>query len=300
MAQKNKTTSSLEYLLVQLFSFIVVNLPYSMALSLGSALGTVAFKLWGKRNRLTQDNLALVYPEKKPAELRKMAQAVFQNIGKTLVEFIYTNNWDRAKLLAKIDVHGRENVKAALDKGKGVILLAAHFGNWEMMGMVMSALGYKVNVVARPLDNPRLDQLVNRIRGRFGEQIIANIDGIKDVIKCLRRNEIVGILMDQNLYENAVFVDFFDKLAATTPIIPLLAQKNNAAVIPIHMVRLNNGSHRIIIEKELEMWENSSRQEYINDNTRLCNQVIEKWIKQTPEQWFWVHNRWKTRPGKDS
>jgi Kdo2-lipid IVA lauroyltransferase/acyltransferase len=299
VAQKNKTTSSVEYLLVQVFSFIVVNLPYTMALSLGSALGTVVYKLWGNRNRLTQDNLALVFSDKKPAELRRMGKAVFQNIGKTLVEFIYTNNWDRSKLLARVEVQGRENLTAALGKGKGVILLAAHFGNWELLGLALSALGYKVNVVARPLDNPRLDQLVNRIRSRFGEQIIANIDGIKDVIKCLRRNEIVGILMDQNLYENAVFVEFFGKLAATTPIIPLLAQKNSAAVIPIHMVRLNNGNHRIIIEKELEMWELSSRQEYINDNTRLCNQVIERWIKQTPEQWFWVHNRWKTRPDKN-
>ncbi len=296
MAQKTKTVSYLEYLLVAIFICLVRFLPYRWSLRLGSGLGDLIFRLGGKRRQITSHNLAKVFPDKSPTEIKNIALKVYRNIGKTLIEFIAAGTWSKDQLLAQVSFEGKENLDAALSKGKGVVFLGAHFGNWELLGIALSALGYKVNVIARPLDNPLLDKVVNDIRSKFGTWIIANSNSIKEVIKVLRKNESIGILMDQNLYENATFVDFFGELAATTPIIPLLANKTGVAIIPIRMLRLSNHMFKVIIDPELVLKDNPDRQEYVRINTRLCNEVIEQWIKQDPEQWFWVHNRWKTRP----
>lgn len=299
MAKKTKTVSYLEYFLIGIFICLVRFLPYRWSLRLGSGLGDLIFRLGGKRRQITSHNLAKVFPNKDPEEIRDMALKVYRNIGKTLIEFIAVGIWSKDQLLAQVSFAGKENLDAALSKGKGVVFLGAHFGNWELLGIALSAMGYKVNVIARPLDNPLLDKVVNDIRSKFGTRIIANSNSIKEVIKVLRKNESIGILMDQNLYENATFVDFFGELAATTPIIPLLANKTGVAIIPIRMLRLSNHTFKVIIDPELVLKDNPDRQEYVRINTRLCNEVIEQWIKQDPEQWFWVHNRWKTRPEKD-
>lgn len=243
-------------------------------------------------------NLTKAFPDKDPAEIRYIALKVYRNIGKTLIEFIAAGTWSKEWLLEQVSFAGREYLDAALAKGKGVVFLGAHFGNWELLGIALTAVGYKVNVIARPLDNPLLDKVVNDIRSKFGTWIIANSNSIKEVIRVLRKNETVGILMDQNLYENATFIDFFGELAATTPIIPLLAQKTGVAIVPIRMLRLGNNMFKVIIEPELVLKNIPDRQEYVQINTRLCNEVIEQWIKLDPEQWFWVHNRWKTRPAE--
>lgn len=296
MAQKTKAISIVEYALTSIFTWLIRIMPYRLALWKGSFLGLLVYYLWPGRRKLARQNLTEVFKDKQSAEVTALTKEVFRNIGRTLVEFVYSQNWDKEQLLKHIEIEGREYLDQALAKGKGVILLGAHFGNWEMLGQAVSASGYKVNVIARPLDNPLLDKIVNGIRSKFGTSIIANSDSIKDVIRILRKNELIGILIDQNLYENATFVEYFGKLAATTPIIPLLGQKTEAPVIPIHIIRLPQGKHRLVIEKELIMREAAARQEFIRINTTLCNQVIEKWVRQNPDQWFWVHNRWKTQP----
>lgn len=296
MAQKTKTISYLEYIVVSIFMGLVRLMPYRWSLWLGSGLGALVFKSWRKRRQITLHNLARVFPDKSSAEIRNIAIQVYRNIGKTLIEFIVAGAWSKDRLLAQVSFEGREHLDAALTKGKGVVFLGAHFGNWELLGIALTAMGYKVNVIARPLDNPLLDKVVNSIRSKFGTWIIANSNSIKDVIRVLRKNESIGILMDQNLYENATFVDFFGELAATTPIIPLLAQKTGVPVIPVRMLRLNNNRFKLVIDPEIEFNAIPDRQEYVRVNTRLCNEVIERWIKLDPDQWFWVHNRWKTRP----
>ena len=275
-------------------------MPYRWALKLGSGLGTLVFKVWRKRRQITIQNLTKAFPDKNQAKIWNIAINVYRNIGKTLIEFIRAGVWSKEQLFKQVSFEGREYLDGALAKGKGVVLLSAHFGNWELLGIALSAAGYKVNVLARPLDNPLLDKVVNGIRRKFGTWIIANSNSIKDVIRVLHKNETIGILMDQNLYENATFVDFFGDLAATTPIIPLLAQKTGAAVIPIRILRLKNNQLQVIVEPEVIFQANPDREEFVRNNTRYCNEVLEQWIRQDPEQWFWVHNRWKTRPKKDS
>ncbi len=300
MAQKTQTISYLEYFLIRLFISLIRLLPYRWALKLGSGLGTLVFKVWGQRRQITIKNLTKTFPDKNHAEIRNIAISVYRNIGQTLIEFIRAGVWSKEQLFKQVLFEGREYLDGALAKGKGVLLLTAHFGNWELLGIALSAAGYKLNVLARPLDNPLLDKVVNNIRRKFGTWIIANSNSIKDVIRVLHKNETIGILMDQNLYENATFVDFFGDLAATTPIIPLLARKTGAAVIPIRIVRLKNNQLQVIVEPEVIFQANPDCEEFVRNNTRHCNEVLEQWIRQDPEQWFWVHNRWKTRPKKDS
>jgi KDO2-lipid IV(A) lauroyltransferase len=297
MVRKTRMMSSMEYGLATLFVALVRRLPYRLSQRLGAGLGSIAHRLLGNRRSLTRKNLAFVFPDRNPAQIRKLSRKAFQNIGRTLVEFVCSAGWTKEKLMAQIEIEGREHLDNALGKGSGILFLSAHFGNWELMGMAVSSLGYKLRVIARPMDNPKLDLLVNRMRANFGEGIIASVNGVKDVIRSLRRNETIGVLMDHNLRENPVFADFFHKPAATTPILPLLAKKIGAPIVPIHMVRLGDGRHRIIREKELVLQDAGDHRQYLEINTRLCNRTIESWILKDPEQWFWVHDRWKTRPG---
>jgi Kdo2-lipid IVA lauroyltransferase/acyltransferase len=279
-----------------MFVALVRRLPYKIALKLGKGMGTLAHRLLSRRRALTQRNLAFVFPDIESVEIGRLSKVVFQNIGKTLIESVYTAKWTKEQLLAQVEVQGREHFEKALARGRGILLLSAHYGNWEMMPMAINSLGYKLKVIARRMDNPRLDRLVNGIRARFGTEVVAGANSMKEMVRCLRRNEALGILMDLNQYENGVFADLFHKPAATTPIVPLLAKRTGAAILPIHVFRLNDGRHRIIIENELMLADIGDHRQFLEVNTRLCNQAVEKWILDNPAEWFWVHDRWKTRP----
>ena len=300
LAQKSRITILLEYGLARLFAALVLCLPYKVARNFGSGIGTLAHRFLSRRRALTQRNLAFVFPEIEPVEIRQLSKAAFQNIGKTLTESIYSAKWTKEQLLAHAEVQGWEHLESALARGRGVLLISAHLGNWEVMSMTLSARGCKLTVVARRMDNPRLDPMVNRMRSHFGTVVIAGENSLKEMIRCLRRNEALGILMDLNQYQNGVFADFFHKPAATTPIAPLLARKTGAVILPVHISRLNDGRHRVTIKEELEPADIEDTRQFLAVNTRLCNKAIETVILENRSQWFWIHDRWKTRPPNES
>ncbi|MFH1258635.1 MAG: lysophospholipid acyltransferase family protein [Elusimicrobiota bacterium] len=290
MARKNIATVYLEFSLAKLFSFLIKLLPWSLTLRLGQLLGWLVGKFFIKRNKIARQNLSLVFPEKAEREKSAIIGKVWQNLGQMLVESLKIPQFKKKHFARWTTLIGRENVDRALAGGKGVIFLVAHFGNWEMGGAVVSHSGYPLAVIARPLDNELLNGEVNRIRSCHGATILSSRNAVKESLRWLRNNGVLAILIDQNFYQGGIFVDFFGRPAATTNIVPLLAAKTGAKILPI-FCRRENGKTVIAIEKEVEI----NNLDSVAATAKLTG-IIETWIRRYPKEWFWIHDRWKRKP----
>jgi KDO2-lipid IV(A) lauroyltransferase len=184
-----------------------------------------------------------------------------------------------------------------MNKGKGLLVLASHFGNWEIMALAFSLKYRPINLVVRPLDNLFLDTLIESVRARGGNQIIAKKGSLRKILHLLEQGEPVAMLIDQNVsrYEG-VFVPFFKEIACTNKALSTLALRTDAPVIPAYNVRQQDGSYRVVIGPEVVLVRSGNTTRDIEENTARFNRVIESYVRRYPEQWFWVHRRWKTRP----
>lgn len=283
-------------LLLKALVFVLGHLPRSLILPLAEALGALAFRFGKKRAGVARENIRNAYPEKGPVEVDRIAEKVFENIAVVIFDFFRIPWLDDKSLKRLVEFDGVAHFERAMKKGKGVILLTAHFGNWEMMAVAVGRFLHPVDIVARELDSPVIDKLVNWVRTRGGNGIISKERAMRKLLKSLSGNGVVGILLDQNVQlSDSVFVDFFGTLAATNKGPARLASATGAAVVPIFNVR-EGGRYRIMVGAELEMAETGDTEKDTEVNTQRCTKAIEEFVRAYPDQWFWVHRRWKTRP----
>jgi KDO2-lipid IV(A) lauroyltransferase len=175
--------------------------------------------------------------------------------------------------------------------------MASHFGNWELMALAFSLFYHPINIVIRPLDSPFLDSLIDSIRTRGGNKMIAKKGSVNKVLRLLAAGEVVGLLIDQNpAWYEGVFVPFFNEVACTNKALSSLALRTSAPVVPAYNVRELDGSYRIVVEPEVVLDRSGDIRVDIEENTATFNRIIESYVRCHPEQWFWVHQRWKTRP----
>jgi KDO2-lipid IV(A) lauroyltransferase len=192
-----------------------------------------------------------------------------------------------------------ENLLRAFEKGKGVFLLTGHFGNWELMSAALAVRFGDIRgaVVARPIDFEPLDALVNALRSRFGTEIIMKQRGMRRVLGAVKENKGVGILLDQNVdWYDGVFVKFLGRWACTNKGLALLALRTGAPVIPIFPVRQKDGRYRIFIEPEVELVKTGDKTKDVEENTARFTHFIDRQVRAHPDQYFWFHRRWKTKP----
>jgi Kdo2-lipid IVA lauroyltransferase/acyltransferase len=198
------------------------------------------------------------------------------------------------KLVEKI--HGRENMEAALAHKKGVLCLAAHFGNWEILPIFTHHQGWKTAVVAQTLYDSRLDALLNDYRQSHGVMVIKRQQVTKEIIRCLRSNMLLGILNDQDTRVDSRWAPFFGKMAKTPVGIIRLARKFLVPIVPVFIARQANGKNHLYIEPEISIDYSEDEERDLVLGAALCNQAIEKFIRRFPEQWVWFHERWKSIP----
>jgi KDO2-lipid IV(A) lauroyltransferase len=275
--------------------------PKGSGSRLGRFAAPLAFRLAGRRRRILLGNLTHAFPEKSGAEIQQIARQSVENLGAAFFEFLEVSRWDVADLRARVAYDGVENLEAARALGRGVILLSAHFGSWELGALAAGLLGQPIASVVRPLDNPLLEAELARRRTRFGNQVIAKRDALREMLRAMRQNETVAILLDQNvLPEEATFVPFFGRLAATTPSVALLQRKTHAAVVPVFTWPVGHGRYRLVFETPILAEEFASavggRGEQVRRATARYTEVTEKAIRRQPAAWLWLHNRWKTQP----
>ena len=260
-------------------------------------LGGVLFNVAKKHRRIVLDNLTYAFGhEKQPEEIEKIARQVFINLVHVVLEIAWSLQLDERHLSKHFKIDGYHHIKKAYEKGKGVLVLTAHFGNWELLSVIGGMIKFPQSVVVRPLDFKSLDHFVFKLRTRFGGKMIPKQRSFRKIIRRLHRGEMVYLLMDQNVdWYEGVFVDFMGHRACTNKGLALLALKTGAAVVPVFMVREKSG-FRAEFGPEIITVQTGDRQKDIEINTQEYNRVIENFIRRYPDQWFWVHQRWKTKP----
>jgi KDO2-lipid IV(A) lauroyltransferase len=244
------------------------------------------------------NNLKLAWGDELTAgERRNLARKNFIHLARVVLELPYIRKVTLSEVDGFVTFDGLENLDEALKKGRGVLVMTSHFGNWELMALAFSLLYHPINIVIRPLDSPFLDSLIDSIRTRGGNKMIAKKGSVSKVLRLLAAGEVVGLLIDQNpAWYEGVFVPFFNEIACTNKALSSLALRTSAPVVPAYNVREPNGSYRIVLEPEVVLDRSGDARVDIEENTAKFNRIIESYVRRHPEQWFWVHQRWKTRP----
>jgi len=237
-------------------------------------------------------------PALSQSERESILRACFDNLGRLLVEFSHFPELTPANISKYVIYDGYENFAEGVRRGKGVLFLTGHFGAWELSSFAHSIYGHPMKFVVREIDNPRVEKLISSYRTRGGNAPVSRRNASRDILKALRNNETVGILMDQNtVREEGVFADFFGIPAATTPAVATFALRTGAAVIPGFLIWDESlQKHRLRFDPPLELIHTGDRATDIIQNTKMFNQVLENYVRQNPDQWLWIHRRWKTRP----
>lgn len=270
-------------------------LPRRPMLVVGSALGRLSYALDGRHRRITLDNLRLAYRDELPErELRRIARgcwAHFARIGIDTLNFGRLSADDVGKV---VHYEGLEHIRAAYDRGKGVLLFSGHYGHWELIALMQGHLGLPLVLVTRPLDNPLLEARLGKLRGASGNVIIHRRGAVREMLKALRRGLGVAIVIDQDARRRGIFVPFFGRPSSTTPTLASLALKTGAAVVPVFSVPRRDGSYVVTYEPEVVIEDTGDPEADIRRITAHCTAIIEHWVRLHPEIWLWMHRRWKS------
>jgi len=273
---------------------VLAYLPPRIGLWFGRGIGELAWVLLRGRQAVALENLARAFgSERGGLARRSIGRGSFGHLGMNFVEACVFFFRPPSALLSRVEIRGQAHLEAAAAHGRGILLLTAHYGNWELLAASHALTPFALSVVMRPLDHPLLDRVVARFRERSGVELITKRRGLRDVLEALRRGRMVGILLDQNASRGqGVFAPFFGVPASTSKSLAVISLRTGAPVIPVFIRRQPDGRHRVEIEPAVPPPPDGDVVAY----TASFNRAIEAAIRQAPEQWFWLHRRWKTRP----
>ncbi len=278
-------------------SGLLARLSRPVALALGRGLGAFWGDLDARHAAIAADHLRRAFPDWEESRVLRTARGVYRHFGQVLFDILWLQGRPRATVLGLVEFVGREHVEAAIAARRGAIYATGHLGNWEIHALAHSWAWGPVGVVARPLDNPALDQRLVAFRRQGGNTVIYKQRALIQVLRLLREGGGVAILMDQNVVASeGIFVPFFGRPAATTTVAAALAVKTGAALIPCHTETLPDGRYRVVYEAPLLLGGAPTRQDEVRRLTRDMTARIEGWVRANPEQWLWMHRRWKTEP----
>ena len=265
---------------------------------LAEILGRLWHRMDARHRKIAMHNLELAYGDELSATEREaICRKTFIHLACVVLEFPLLTTLTADNVERFITFHGTENLDEVEQKRKGVLVMSSHFGNWELMSLAYSLRFRPFSLVVRPLDNPFLDRLIDGVRTRGGNRTIPKSGSALNIIRLLRKGEGVAFLIDQNVdWYEGVFVPFFKELACTTKAVATLAQRTGLPVLPAYNFRRPDGRYQMVFEPEVQLIRTGNSVADIEENTALFNRIIERYVRSHPEQWFWLHQRWKTRP----
>jgi KDO2-lipid IV(A) lauroyltransferase len=289
-----------EYALVRAVELALRPLPMSLALRVGRGLGWLAWKLDRRHRTVALENAAWALTLG-PAEARRFVRRVYRNTGMTAVECLRLPRILARKPIAEFTrFEGEEHLRAALALGKGAIVITAHIGNWEIAGLGLAEKAGSLLSIARTLDNPLLHRYFAGIRDRLGQTVVDRHGALRPVLQHLRQGGLVGMLIDQNQRRDGVFVDFFGRKASTVPSPAAIALKYDVPVLPGYGHRAEDGFlHILRCEAPFQLVRTGDAEADVLANTAQFTRRIEEYIRRHPDQWFWLHSRWKSRPPEE-
>lgn len=276
-------------------------LPRRVAIKGGQVVGAIAHAVLPHLRRHAEINLRLAFPELNEVERQRIKRGTFRNLGRLLGEVSQFPKLNRENIESIVQYSGLENYLEAQASGRGVILLTGHIGAWELSVFAHSIYGHPMSFLARRVDNPLVERLAETNRTRFGNRSIDKKNSVREVMKTLKSGGVVGILADLNSSrEEGVFVDFFGIPACTTAGVATLALRTGAVVVPGYIVWDEAAKiHRLHFEPAIETVSTGNRDEDVLTNTARYTRAIESIVRRYPNQWLWIHRRWRTRPEGD-
>jgi KDO2-lipid IV(A) lauroyltransferase len=296
MATKGTIKTDFEYWLARAVLAVFGALPLSLSMKLGRAIGRLGF--WFSNLRRTAErNLEIAFPLASEKERNKILLGCFENLGRMLAAFSHFGDAPE-RLKSLIDCQGFEHIEAAESSGRGVILFTGHIGAWELSSFALSLFGHPLSFLVRRIDNPKIEALIDRARTRLGNRTIDKRSAARELLRILESAGTVGILVDLNTLEReGIFVDFFGVPASTTFMLAKLALRTGANVLPVFAPWDESRKRFVLkIEEPLKFDPTGDETEDVRRLTRMFTSVVEEYVRQYPDQWLWIHRRWKTRP----
>ncbi|HWR44335.1 lysophospholipid acyltransferase family protein [Sporomusa sp.] len=285
----------MQYHFVKCLSRLVCLLPAKLRRGLGCLIGRLCWPLVpAKRRKMAIDNIchSLDVDERQAYALAKASAVRF---GPMFMEVLYMPCLTKDNIGQYVKLSGREHLEAALKMGRGAVLATAHSGNWELLGASLAMHGFPLVAVVQRQTNPAMDSFINEYRTKAGMHVTYK-QGVREMVKLLCSGKIIGLLMDQDNHQDGVFVEFFSRLASTPQGAAALGRLNNAPIVPAFITANPDGTHTAIIHPHIVVEKTADRDYDIRITTQRLTQIIENHVRQYPHEWFWLHNRWKTRP----
>jgi KDO2-lipid IV(A) lauroyltransferase len=286
----------LEYAAVASVIGMLRLLPMRGVLAVGTALGRAFYLFDRGHRRLAVDNLRAAFPLRSEAECRAICRNMFSHFGRLLVVLLKFSTMRPDEMLACVEFDGEDRVIHAHAQGRGVLLFTGHFGFWEINALVHALTLKPMAVLARPLDNPLLQNLLESVRTKTGNSVFYRRGAIRRVLRALESNQAVAFLIDQHMQPaDAVYVDFFNRPAATTSALAALALRTGAPVVPVFALPLPGGRFRMVYEHAVDP-PRADDDDALREFTQRCTDVLEMYVRRYPELWLWMHRRWRDVP----
>jgi Kdo2-lipid IVA lauroyltransferase/acyltransferase len=283
----------IEYWLVRALIAVIRVTPGPLVRAAGTTIGFAFYTLDRPHRRIAERNLAAAFPGRTPAQRRAIARQAFAHFGRLTLELLRFATLPPGQMLRRVEFDGEERARAAYAQGKGVLFITGHFGFWELHAMVHALRVQPITVLARALDNPHLDRLLERIRQKTGNTVVYRRETIRRVMRSLQSGQGVAVLIDQHIASrDAIYVDFFERPAATTSAVAALALRTGAPVVPVFALPIGHGRYRMVYEHPVAPPAADST-EPLREFTQRCTDVLEMHVRRRPELWLWMHRRWR-------
>lgn len=294
---KSKLQIDLEYGVARLVLAVFAVLPLRAAMRAGASLAVCFSWCAGRLRRTGERNLEIAFPELSIAERRRLLRRAFGNLGRLLGVFSHFSN-DNQRLRDLIICEGLDHLKDAQAAGHGVILFTGHIGAWELSSFALSLFGHPLGFLVRRIDNPKIEAMVDRARAQLGNRTIDKRSAAREMLAILREGDTLGILVDLNtLDREAIFVDFFNQPASTTFMVAKLALRTGAAVLPVFAPWDQERDRFVLkVDSPLSIERTGNEEEDVRRLTQQYTRIVEDYVRRYPDQWLWIHRRWKTRP----
>lgn len=273
------------------------SLGESASLRMGNRLGDLVYDVARIRRDVAHANLRMAFPEWDESRVRVTARECYRTFAKTVVEFARLPLLSAAELVERVEVEGRHWIDEACGNGRGAILLSGHYGNWELVGALFPAMGIPIDIVVGDQRNRTVDRMMNEIRRSRGVGILSADSGLRGIFRSLKEGRIVAIVADQDAGRDGIFVDFLGTPASTAVGPAALARRFDVPVLPGFATRLEGGRHRLDLFPPIRVAVEGGEGEAIRSATEQWSRILEERVRARPDHWFWMHRRWKTRPG---